>query len=616
MHKRYLTIVLATALLVGFMGFGPAHAQSQPTLSGSFSIGYPGYDEVTLVVGLIDAAPYFGKEPIRLPAKETQVIGTVSGIASRGSYRLTLPEVPQGTTFDLGTDVPAPISIFDVRLMSDVTKRGFMVENEDNIASSLRIDIEFRVAGGTLLIWTKDDSVKFPTGWGADEIPFTADDPRTPVEAGWSQVDLDSEPFAISPISGDLELDLITSELGDTVDYSDLSCKELIPTFLDRLVRVYPFSELYNLDWNSLYARLTPLAEKAQSPRDCELLIREIGNFIPDGHANFSLPSLANESAGSLGMLLTPLSDGQVSVYTLRENGPAANAGIKLGAIITAWNGKPIEEALKTVVLRSANASTPHALIRVKLNEITRDTLGSTVEVSFLNPGESQAQTATLTRDRPARIPGLPPTPDGVLPSGIGYIRVTSFIGVQNLEAFDRLIDTFIEQDVPAIIIDIRGNPGGFSQISDAMASRLFENPFVIGRQTTYDDRFVYQSQVEPRAPLYMGAVAVLVDWRSSSSADLFAYTIKSSGRGIIVGQTPSGGLAGTVSGGQYLLPFGAFIQVPTGNFVDENGKIVVEGEGVAPDVLVPITVESLISDDDLVLQEAEAALLETVKVR
>ncbi len=65
--------------------------------------------------------------------------------------------------------------------------------------------------------------------------------------------------------------------------------------------------------------------------------------------------------------------------------------------------------------------------------------------------------------------------------------------------------------------------------------------------------------------------------------------------------------MAGTVSGGQYSLPGGAFIQVPTGALYDSNGKIIVEGTGVAPDVTVPQTVQSIISPADDVLAAAVA---------
>src|SRR5581483_2488243 len=201
-----------------------------------------------------------------------------------------------------------------------------------------------------------------------------------------------------------------------------------------------------------------------------------------------------------------------------------------------------------------------------------------------------------------------PDVKDYKLPSGIGYIRVNSFLEAGTLRDFDRAVDSLIASNAPGIIIDVRSNPGGFSQMSDAMASRFFDQGFIVGKQFASDGRLVYEMIVDPRQPIYHRPLAILVDRNTASAADLFAYTFKSSKRATIVGNTPSAGMAGTVSGGQYLLPDGAFIQVPTGGFTDANGKLAVEGEGVAPDVLVPVTVDSLLSPKDDVLEAAVAS--------
>ncbi|NLF79025.1 MAG: peptidase S41, partial [Chloroflexi bacterium] len=78
-----------------------------------------------------------------------------------------------------------------------------------------------------------------------------------------------------------------------------------------------------------------------------------------------------------------------------------------------------------------------------------------------------------------------------------------------------------------------------------------------------------------------------------------------------VVGHTPTGGFTGEVSDGQYTLPTGLSMQIPTGRPVDPvTGETLIEGVGVVPDVRVPVTVESLLSDEDEVLRAAEAALL------
>jgi carboxyl-terminal processing protease len=182
---------------------------------------------------------------------------------------------------------------------------------------------------------------------------------------------------------------------------------------------------------------------------------------------------------------------------------------------------------------------------------------------------------------------------------------------MNQFRALDGEITALIEAGVPGVIIDVRNNPGGLSQISDALASRFFAEPQLIGTSLSPDGRKVYLSRVDPRGPIFTGEVAVLVDLNTASAGDLFAYTFKITGRGVIVGNTPSAGMAGTVSGGRYALPGEAFIQVPTGGFVDAEGEIALEGVGAVPDVVVPVTVESVLSPEDEVLQAAEESLRE-----
>lgn len=607
------------AILIGGLAVGgvPTAAQSDGprTLSGSFSVAYEGYNDLPLLVGLIDASPYLGDAPVTLPPPDEQVLGSYRGVAGAGTYTLDLPPAPRAIRpFDVtggaGPSPAANLMIFDVRLMSDVARRGYMVPNEDNIASSARIGISVRLEGGSLLVWAGDSAQQFPTGPGPDGVPFTADDPRAPIPAGWTLVNLDSAPYTFSRESAP-RLDLITTGMGDVIDYADLPCDQMIPALIDRVASVYPFTDLYGIDWPALRAQLVASANLARDARDCELIVREFGNAIPDGHVNFYLPALRSEINGTLGMLLTPLSDGRIAVGNLGRGGPAQRAGIAIGAVILAWDGRPIEAALTDVVLQTSNASTPHALLAQRLWNLNRGPFGSSVTITYQNPGAAPA-TLTLTRADPqplARPTPTPPVTGNVLPSGVGYIRIEQFISMSQLNAFDAAVTALIERGAPGIILDVRANPGGFSQISDAMASRFFEEGFLIGRQVQ-EGRLTFQMQVDPRPPIFSGPVAVLVDVNTASAGELFAYTFASTGRGLIVGSTPSGGLAGTVSGGQYLLPGGAFIQVPTGNLLDDQGREIVEGKGVPPDVLVPVTVESLVTGADDVLAAAEAVLL------
>src|SRR5258707_2716744 len=595
-----LVLLVAAIVIVGLML--ASRGTSAKTLSGQFGVAYSGYETIPLLVGLNDASGYFIGNPIYLMPKEKQVLGKYSGNASSGSYTLDLPDNPNGQPFDLagGKNPTSKVEIFEVRLMSDVANKGSMSPNEDSIASSLKISVDEKVQGGMMLVWAADAQEQFPGDYGADKQLFTADDPHVPLPAGWSLVNLDSSPFAVTQFDNK-SLDLITTGVGDVVDYTQLSCAKLIPALLDWVQQNYPFTELHHIDWDSLRAKLLPESKSAASDTDCQRIIREFANAIPDGHVVFSLPALRRELAGNAGLRLDSTSAGQVVVIGLSKGGPADKAGIKLGGIVTQGGSKPVAQAIKERDLQTGNSSTDFRLRYLKLRLLPYGMQNSSVQVSFQNPGGT-SQTVTLTRLTNQSVAGVavksPSIRDDKLDSGIGYLRINDFIDITSLTDFDSALDKLIKGNVQGLILDVRSNPGGLSQMGDAMASRFFDKSFVVGKDYAPDGRFLYEMMVDPRTPIYKGCVAVLVDLNTASTGDLFAYTFKSTKRGIIVGHTPSSGMAGAVSGGEYELPGNAHIQVPTSDFVDDSGKIIIEGQGAVPDVTVPVTVDSLLSSE------------------
>ena len=67
--------------------------------------------------------------------------------------------------------------------------------------------------------------------------------------------------------------------------------------------------------------------------------------------------------------------------------------------------------------------------------------------------------------------------------------------------------------------------------------------------------------------------------------------------------QYPSAGLGGGVS--QFFMPDNITVQLTVARAVDNEGEIHIEGIGVVPDIRVPVTIETLFSDEDVILEEA-----------
>ena len=70
-----------------------------------------------------------------------------------------------------------------------------------------------------------------------------------------------------------------------------------------------------------------------------------------------------------------------------------------------------------------------------------------------------------------------------------------------------------------------------------------------------------------------------------------------------VIGQYPTAGLGGGVE--QFFMPDNITVQMTVARAVDPNGDIHIEGIGVVPDIRVPVTIETLFTDEDVVLQAA-----------
>jgi len=171
---------------------------------------------------------------------------------------------------------------------------------------------------------------------------------------------------------------------------------------------------------------------------------------------------------------------------------------------------------------------------------------------------------------------------------------------------------------VPGLIIDMRYNGGGSGFLARQMAAYFFDEALETDLDESYDralGRFVRDEDrkstfiLPPEDMRYRGRIAVLVGPDCSSACEFFSYYMTLQNRAEIVGQYPTGGLAG----GQalYTMPDGIVLQFSVGRSLDLDGNVLIEGVGVLPTIDVPVTEETVFSDDDVVLEAAIAWVAE-----
>lgn len=554
-------------------------------------------------------------------------------------FSLSLPLVPQGTLLDVDNDGQEDrgVMVFGVAFWSNVWGGPFLEKREGTGWSSAYTTIitdpdrDYEVTGGYMVIWAPDDNQEFPTGFGADEMLLTEDDPVAPVPAGYSIVDLNQEPFRVFK-QAEPEFTLVEGS-SQVKDYSDMSYGDAFDALFEKVSVEYPFTEEKGLDWDALYDEYGPQAAGADNDDEYYLVIDSFLREIPDGHvgiSTFNQHYFLTTAGGGLGLVVDQLSDGRIVVTKVIPDTPAAEEGIQVGAEIVSWQGQPVTEALTQVVPFDGNPGTEQALRNDQLIWFNRVPFGSDVDLVYQNPGAAEKSITLASAQEIDSILESYPSNDGVslpiegrtLPSGLGYLRINTFSDNENLtaEIWVDYIQDLLDTGVPGLIIDLRINGGGSGGLALNFAGYMFDEEMVVEKHGYYNHElgeFEFEEEIPTKiepAELYYGApVALLVSPDCVSACEGFAYYMTQNDRSIVVGHAGTAGAYGEVGRGQYALPGGINLQVPTGRPETLEGELVIEGEGILPDILVPVTLESATGEVDTVLQAAVEALLDEI---
>lgn len=607
---------------------GPALDTGGPqTITGSFATTNPIYPTIgaDLGVALYDFSGQIREDYAFVSPPEDQVLGSFEGSIAAGTYTLELPEQPGGTALDFDPATPGGVRVFVTGTYIDFRGDEYINRGETLLSPSVNIEpLTFHITGGHVIVWVEQEGESFPAGFGPDGAAFTADDPLMPLPAGWSVVSLEEEPFTIIREKS-VDVPLIET-LGALNDYSGLSYVEAWDRLFERTRETYPFTEEKGLDWDAIYAEVTPIVEVAGSALEFHLAMTRFGELIPDTHIGYaSLPIVQTFLLGGVGIRRLGVTDkGEVVVLEVLPNLPAAQVGIAAGDVLLKVGGTPALQALDQTPLLLTSASTLHGRRYIQAATMLQGQPGTQLQLTWLRSDGTEGS-ATMTRvpDASSLLAAFEGSLGGgvvdarMLPSGIGYLRVTGFaqeVSAAN-EIFGEELQALVDEGAQGIILDVRGNSGGLVNLAMAMAGRFFpdyERLFDF-YYANGEGGFSYRGFVEilVEEPTYEGPVAVLVDEMTGSAGDMFAYAMTVQERAVIVGHTPSGGFTGEVSDGQYQLPDALQLQVPTGRPVDPvTGETLIEGTGVLPDVRVPVTRASLLSPEDEVLHAAEEVIL------
>ncbi|MEP7072302.1 MAG: S41 family peptidase, partial [Verrucomicrobiota bacterium] len=268
------------------------------------------------------------------------------------------------------------------------------------------------------------------------------------------------------------------------------------------------------------------------------------------------------------------LKNGVLTVVTPMEDTPAAKAGIMSGDQILKINGSPTEKMDLTQAIT-----------------VLRGKPGEKVTLTMLRPATKEVKDYALNRAE-VKVQSVKAAHllDPELTGGfkVGYVRITQF-NEPTAEELAHSLDELQKQGMQALILDLRNNPGGLlTSAVDVCAQFLPPNTNVVstqGRAASQERDYATSgaTKTRPRFPL-----AVLVNEASASGAEIVSGALKDLKRAVLVGETTFG--KGSVQNVMQL-PDGSALRFTTAKYYTP-GKQVIHGNGVTPNLLVPMTAE------------------------
>ncbi|MBI2639595.1 MAG: S41 family peptidase [Candidatus Sungbacteria bacterium] len=314
-------------------------------------------------------------------------------------------------------------------------------------------------------------------------------------------------------------------------------------------------------------------------------MVRALGdpytNFLPPEDTKQFQEDLNGEFGGigaELGIRKEVL-----TVITPLKNSPAQRAGLTAGDKII----KIDEEVTTGLSLEGA----------VRL---IRGEKGTPVKLSVLRNGE-EAHEFTIIRETIV----IPTIETKELGNGVFYIRLFSFNG-PSPQIFREAVGEFLGSKNTKLVLDLRGNAGGFLNAAVDIASWFLRAGEVVAREK-YGDGSEDNYRSIGRRLLEDIPTVVLIDQGSASASEILAGALRDV-RGIkLVGQKSFG--KGSV---QELVELddGASLKVTIAKWLTPSGKTI-DGEGLEPDVVVEIKKEDTEEGKDPQLDKAVEILKE-----
>ncbi len=367
---------------------------------------------------------------------------------------------------------------------------------------------------------------------------------------------------------------------------------------LNHLLQTIDNNYVDTIDINQLVEDAMPVILKELDPHSSYISAKDAETANADLKGSFS----------GIGVSFTMPHDTVIVNQVIKE-GPSEKVGLQFGDRIIAADDS--------------------SLIGMKMDEVMnklRGEKGSKVKLTILRKGSSKPKRFTVVR---GNIPVYSIESSYRMNDHIGYLRIKRF-AENTYEEFMITLAEMSAEGIDGLIVDLRGNTGGYMHIATQMVNEFLKGKQLIlyteGRKSPREEYFS-----DGRGTFQNMPITVLIDEVSASASEIFAGAIQDNDRGTVIGRRSFGkglvqqpmqfkdGSSIRLTIARYYTPSGRCIQKPyvmgkgedyendiinryehgefftadsikpTGKpFKTSIGRIVYDGGGISPDIFIP----------------------------
>jgi carboxyl-terminal processing protease len=282
--------------------------------------------------------------------------------------------------------------------------------------------------------------------------------------------------------------------------------------------------------------------------------------FMDAKEASSFNDDLSGQIGGGIGAEIG-VRNGEPTIIRVLADNPAEKAGLKAGDVIVGVNDQ------------SAKGWTAD-----KTATSVRGEAGTTVKLNVMRGTELKEFTIT-------RATVNNPSVESSVTDGIGTLRISRFDGETSMLA-RKAAEGFKQQNVKGVILDLRGNGGGYLTAAQDVAGLWLNDKVVVSERT--NGKVVDELKSSTNAVLDGIPTVLLVNGSSASASEIVAGALQDYGTATLIGEKTFG--KGTV---QKVIDLGAGTQlkVTVARWYTPHGKNITK-EGISPNQVVGLTSE------------------------